>query len=334
MMQVPPSSSADLRTAVVLCSYNGAEFLPVQLRSVLLQTRLPDELIMVDDASTDSTVRILEEFRSQAERLGVRSVVVCNPANLGYVKNFELATCLAQADIVFLCDQDDIWQPHKIARMTEVFAARPSLSLLHTDAALINGAGVDMRCSLFDALEVTAHELAMVHAGAGLEALLRRNLVTGATAAFRRDLLQRAIPFAQAWIHDEWLAIMAAVTGEVDCLEEQLIGYRQHGANQIGVRRRSGAEKFYGGTSRRTHMRSVVRRLESLAAHVYNSGIAVPKPLRLGISQRLLHARVRADLPAAWLARWRWVMSEARSGRYHRYSFGARSIVADLLGLD
>jgi hypothetical protein len=147
-------------------------------------------------------------------------------------------------------------------------------------------------------------------------------------------LLRSAKPFPDCWVHDEWLAIVAAATGEMDCLEEPLIDYRQHGANQIGVRLRSTAEKLSGGKSRRAHMRSVVGRLEKLSAFVVDSGRVARPHLQAALVQRQLHARARADLPGPWPARWRWVMREARSGRYHRYSFGTRSIVADLLGLD
>jgi glycosyltransferase involved in cell wall biosynthesis len=329
-----PLPASGVRTAVVLCTYNGARFVSEQLGSVLRQTRLPDELIMVDDASVDETMRLLEDFRWQAEKLGVHGVAVRNSANLGYVANFEFATSLAQAELIFLCDQDDVWHREKIARMVEVFLARPALSLLHTNARLVDANGADMHCSLFEALEVTADELVSEHAGAGFEALLRRNLVTGATTAFRSGLLRDARPFPDCWVHDEWLAIVAAATGQIDCMEEPLIDYRQHGANQIGVRRRSAAEKFSGGKSRRAHMRSVVARLEKLSNFVVDSGIATHPHLQAALTQRLLHARVRAELPDKWPARWRQVMGEACSGRYGRYSFGPRSIVADLLGLD
>jgi glycosyltransferase involved in cell wall biosynthesis len=330
MTKVSPAPSV----AVVLCTCNGSRFLPEQLQSILDQTRAPDEMIIVDDASSDDTMALLGEFEAHARQRGIAVSVARNPVNLGYVRNFERATGLARADLVFLCDQDDVWEPTKIERMWQVFQSRPSLLLLHTDARLIDASGADMGYSLFDALEVTANELSAVHAGNAFEALLRRNLVTGAATAFRRELLHDAAPFPDAWVHDEWLAIVAAATGEIDCLEEPLIAYRQHGSNQIGVRRRSVAEKFAGSRSRREHMRSVAARLEKLASYVGQLSVPVRKDAQSLLSQRLLHAKARADLPQDLRRRWRWVFTEARSGRYHRYSFGARSIVADLLGLD
>ena len=74
-------------------------------------------------------------------------------------------------------------------------------------------------------------------AGGALAALLRRNLVTGATVVVRRDAATAALPVPEGWIHDEWIAVTCALGGGVRLLPEPTIDYRQHGANQIGVRR-------------------------------------------------------------------------------------------------
>lgn len=321
--------------AVVLCSFNGARFLPVQLQSLLDQTRRPDELVLVDDDSTDATLSILTAFRREAEDAGIRVVLKKNEQNLGYIRNFEYAIGLAGAGLIFLCDQDDAWHVDKIARMEAVFLARPSLLLLHTDARLVDSEGADMQCGLFEAFEITRDEVAHLHSGAGFDVLLRRNVVTGATMAFRRDALNNAFPFPGDWVHDEWLGMVCAAKGEIDCIEEKLIDYRQHGGNQIGVRRRTVVEKLAPGQrSRREYMRSVVKRFDTLASILNESDEGMLAICQDRLQQRLRHAYARANLPVVWPQRWLWVGTEARSGRYGRYSFGMRSIVADLLGLD
>lgn len=321
-----------MRIAVVLCTYNGARFLEPQLQSLLAQRRRPDQLVIVDDASSDHSWALLEAFRVEAERAGIDVLLRRNPQNLGYVRNFESALALAAADLLFLCDQDDVWHPRKIERMAREFDARPDLCLLHTDARLVDETGGDLGCGLFEALEMTRGELASLHADAGFQVLLRRNVVTGATAAFRSALFQRARPFPLEWVHDEWLAVVGAVAGGIDCLEDQLIDYRQHPGNEIGVRRRTAREKFSTRGSRRQHMRSVVLRLQTLTGYLH--AVDMRAAYREDLDQRMRHARARADLPSRWPARLRWVIEEARSGRYARYSFGMRSVVADLLGLD
>jgi len=97
-------------TSVALCTYNGERFLSQQLASLAAQTVLPDELVVCDDASTDASMRVVEDFAKNAP-FSVR--IFRNPNNLGYVKNFEQAIGLCSKEIIFLCDQDDDWEKKK-----------------------------------------------------------------------------------------------------------------------------------------------------------------------------------------------------------------------------
>jgi hypothetical protein len=90
---------------------------------------------------------------------------------------------------------------------------------------------------LLGSLYVSTGEREAIHGGRGLQVLIRRNVVTGATLLFRRELLAAALPLGEHWVHDEWLAAVAAGLGRLDLLEDQLIDYRVHGANAIGVAR-------------------------------------------------------------------------------------------------
>lgn len=321
--------------AVVLCTYNGVRYLPEQLDSLLGQSRPPDQLVMVDDDSSDGTWALLEAFADRARGTGVDVRLERNPENLGYRRNFERALGLARADLIFLCDQDDIWCVGKIARMEAEFLARPGLLLLHTDARLVDAQGVELGYSLFEALEMSATEIAQLHAGDAFEMLMRRNVVTGATVAFRSAILGLAVPFPDLWVHDEWLAVVAAASGEVDCMEAALIAYRQHDGNQIGVKLLTAREKLMRGKAmRRQHMRTVAKRLEQVEICFDKRHVALGNLERDTLRQRRLHARARAELPRSWLLRVRHVLVETLSGRYRRFSFGFRSVVADLMGLD
>ena len=93
------------KISVVLCVYNGALFLKQQLDSISLQTIQPDELIISDDCSVDTTIDIAHEFKKVAK---FPVTIIKNNINLGFFKNFELAASAAKYDIVFLSDQDDI----------------------------------------------------------------------------------------------------------------------------------------------------------------------------------------------------------------------------------
>jgi glycosyltransferase involved in cell wall biosynthesis len=322
-----------LSVAVVMCTYNGERFVAEQLRSIFLQTRLPDHLVIVDDASIDGTCRLVEQLCAQRPA-GMRLTLERNPRNLGYVANFDRALGLASEELLFLCDQDDVWHPGKIERMEREFVERPDLDLLHSDARLVDANGADLGCGLFEALEITDAERLTLHCGDGFEVLLRRNVVTGATAAVRRAMAQRASPFPAQWVHDEWIAIIAAMTGRIDFLEDRLIDYRQHGGNQIGVQQRGRRDRNAVRDTRRQFMQRVEARLDTVARQLAQHGITVDPVQAHALVDRLRHARVRAHLPEGVPARLRAVMTEAARGGYRRYGFGLRSIVADALGLD
>lgn len=322
-----------MKVSVAMCTYNGARFLQQQLDSLLAQSRRPDQVVICDDVSSDNTVQILQRFALKAQELGVDVKLRVNPSNLGYVRNFEAALELCDGELVFLCDQDDVWMPEKIERFFQRFSQDPQLLLLHADARLVDAQGQDLGCGLFESLEVTAAELAAVHAGDALTVLMRRNLVTGATAALRRELLQRALPVEQGWIHDEWLAMAAAASGgRVDCLEWPAIAYRQHGGNQIGAVKRSLKQKLAGAGPRRAYLAGFARRLDSLLRRCKAQGWMDAK-LQHVLECHLAHVQARANLPRSLAPRLGVVWQQWRQGNYTRFGSGWRSITVDALGL-
>ncbi|MGK2854110.1 MAG: glycosyltransferase family 2 protein, partial [Microbacteriaceae bacterium] len=226
------------RISVALCTHNGAAFIAEQLASILAQTRLPDQLVISDDASTDDTVALIHRIIAGAAA-SIRIDVTRNTEALGVTANFQQALEACSGDLIALCDQDDTWMPDRLAVLGERFDADPELLVLGSDATIVDADGSSRGFGLFEALDISAREFAEVHHGDSFAALLRRNLFTGATMMIRADLVSAASPFPGEWVHDEWLAIVGAATGKVDLLEVPLIGYRQHGANQIGARRLS-----------------------------------------------------------------------------------------------
>lgn len=321
------------RTSVVLCTYNGAAYLPMQLDSLLAQSRLPDEIVMSDDASSDATAEILRHFAERAEARGIAVRLWQHPENLGYVANFSSALVRATGDLLFLCDQDDVWHRDKLARMVACFAEHPELLLLHSDARLVDANGASLGCLLFDALQLTSSERGAIHRGDAFEVILRRSFVTGATAALRRHLVDLALPIATGWIHDEWLAAVAAACGRVDFIAEPLVDYRQHAGNQIGARKRTWATKWRellharGQPLRDEALR--LRLLEEALERIADASYAGQmRDKRRHFEQRVLIGR---------MPRWRRLRAigrEARSGGYRRYGTGSRSMLRDLLRHD
>jgi hypothetical protein len=239
----------------------------------------------------------------------------------------------AGTDIIFVCDQDDVWHPDKLAVIHKRFTADPDLMMLHSDARLVDAHLGDLGCSLFEALELGPDELQRVHDGYGFDVLLRRCIVTGATMAFRSDLLASAVPFGDGWIHDEWLAIVASAIGKIDVVERPMIDYRQHDANQRGMSRRTLDVKVREiALSRAELLCNDARRMESLQQRLRLLPVAVEKNLPARVQDKLEHTRFRMHITdTARIKRISPILKEAASGRYRRYGAGIRSVLRDLL---
>lgn len=327
-------TETSLTISVALCTHNGMPYIVEQLTSILRQSTVPQQLVVSDDASGDGTVaRIREEvarFRAERSGLSFELVVLENPSPLGVTANFEQAIRACTGDLIVLSDQDDVWHGHRLARVREVFVADPSLLLLHSDARLVGAGGEPLGDLLSEGIGFTRSEQDAIHHGRGLEILLRRNVVTGATAAFRRSLVEGSVPFPDSWVHDEWLAIVASILGRIDFLPEPLVDYRQHGNNQIGAER-PGWIQLWGRLreSRDGRNARLLARAEALAERFVGGEVDVSITERL--RQKVNHERVRAGLPRGRMFRLWPVFREWLTGRYTRFGRARFDILRDLV---
>src|SRR5690349_20095217 len=120
--------------SVAMCTYNGARFLPEQLESIAAQTRLPGELVVCDDRSTDESAEIVRDFARRSP-FSVRLEI--NQENLGSTKNFEKAIGLCQGEIIALADQDDVWHGQKLSCLAGVLENDDRIGAVFSDAELI-----------------------------------------------------------------------------------------------------------------------------------------------------------------------------------------------------
>jgi len=318
------SSGTSLTSGVALITYNGMKYLPQQLDSILTQTRVVQHIVVSDDRSTDGTWEYLEAWARNAP---VRVTLVRNENQLGLSANFEQAISLVQADIVFSSDQDDVWLPNKVALLAAVFEKDVRVQLAHTDAILVDADGHDLGMTLFGALEVSDAERRAVRAGDAFRVYCRRNVVTGATAAFRRTLLPVARPLPSAFFHDAWLALMATSTGGIVMLDTPTIHYRQHGANLVGVKRLSPLAKLRqlwweinGPRSLKGTTDNLLASMSTLHERLSTHAAVAPSHVEMA-GETLQFAKYRANLSAHPVARCAAVVGAAATGRYHRFSY-------------
>ncbi|SKA84114.1 Glycosyl transferase family 2 [Thiothrix eikelboomii] len=215
-----------MKLSVALCTYNGEKYLAEQLESIARQTLTVDEILVCDDQSTDHTLSIAQQFLHQ----GLPLKIYQNPQRLGFSRNFAQAIQRCQGDIIFLCDQDDRWHPDKVAVMLSYFSQHPETLLLFSNGELVNAEAQPLNCQLWQALP------SQPSVNPSFLDLLNHDWITGAACAFRRELIDYALPIPPYWIHDAWLGLIASAVGEVKAIPDLLIQYRQHDNNQIGLK--------------------------------------------------------------------------------------------------
>ena len=120
-----------MKISVVISTYNGEKYILNQLKSINEQTRKADEVIISDDCSSDSTVDIVEMF-IEKNKLN-NWIVIKNKINKGWRKNFFDLMTLASGDIIFTCDQDDIWYKFKLEKMTKEMQNNAGIGVLASD---------------------------------------------------------------------------------------------------------------------------------------------------------------------------------------------------------
>ncbi|MDQ3996970.1 MAG: glycosyltransferase family 2 protein [Gemmatimonadota bacterium] len=222
--------------AVVLSTYNGADFVAEQIESIRAQTAPDWRLYVRDDGSSDETCAVLANCAAREPRI---VVVSDNPGNLGAPASFGRLLAHAHAwgeRYVFLSDQDDVWLPDKAARMLGV--------ALEYEGCL----GAHVPLLVHSDLRVVASDLTVVHpsffqfqridprADTELPRLALRNAVTGCATLVNAALLECALPFPRVAMHDWWLAQCAALFGHIALVDLPTVLYRQHGANVFGAK--------------------------------------------------------------------------------------------------
>jgi rhamnosyltransferase len=215
-----------MQVAVLLSAYNGETFLREQIESIVAQHGVEVRLLVRDDGSTDGTPALLQDLQ-QAH--GFR--LISGP-NLGVIGSFFALVAAApdDADLYAFADQDDWWQPDKLARA----AARLQASGAPTDSA-------QLYCSAYTISdEALRPQRTVVFPGIrpGFGNALVENIAPGCTMVFNaqaRNLLCRSIPDARPLMHDWWLYQLVSGLGTVRYDTESHILYRQHGRNVVGT---------------------------------------------------------------------------------------------------
>ena len=267
--------------SVALSTYNGAAHLREQVDSVLAQQDVALELVAVDDGSSDATYAMLEEYARHDPRVRCSR----NPRNLGPTAGFERAMSLCIGEFIAPCDQDDIWDPRKLAVL---LAAMDGVDLAYCDSGYIDAEGRPLQRRVSDDLPMMAGRDPLPFAFA--------NTVSGHAALLRRDLFERARPFPEGVFHDWWLALHAAGGMGVRYVDQPLVRFRRHEGSFSNV----GSRRSAMPTAQWLYIR---RTLLAACDARHLRGHAHAQAIDAGLQAALRGESTRQLLAALWRAR-------------------------------
>ena len=227
-----------MKISVAMATYNGEKYIQKQLDSILNQSHKVNEIILVDDKSTDNTREVIQKYIQQHPEMKFSFYV--NEENLGYKKNFKKAMSYCRGEYIFLCDQDDIWLSNKVEEMIAIMDTHPNILSLASSFSFIdkddktfevekvkglsNNNLLRMVVNTNDAVEVT------------FETLLTQNSFQGCALVIRQELNQRFQEcFTEDLFHDWLINLLAAEQKGMYFYNKSLFLYRIHGKNTIGI---------------------------------------------------------------------------------------------------
>lgn len=206
-----------MKISVCMATYNGEIYLHEQLKSILKQISIFDEVIVSDDSSSDNTIDIISSFNDSRIKL-LKDNKYHNP-----IYNFENALNNASGDIIVLADQDDIWVDGKIDIIRNNF--NNNNHSVHT---------IVLNNYVIDKYDNVIHEsfFNFANSGKGIVKNFIKNTYLGCNMAFSRSLLKIVLPFPKNIpMHDIWIGIMGNIYGNVEFIDKKTIMFRRHGSN-------------------------------------------------------------------------------------------------------
>ena len=221
--------------AILLATYNSADYLSQQLDSLFDQTYKDWHIFIHDDGSTDSTLDVVNNY---AAKYGKITVLIDDKKKLGATFNFVHILNNVNSRYYMFCDHDDVWLPNKIAITVEeigkIEAKYPQKAVLvHTDLQVVDKDLTCISSSLWQHAQINPRLLKQK------EFALVSYFATGCTMGFNaiaKKELAIDFPNDKYFLHDAWIALQAVYKDAIIVsVDEPTILYRLHGNNAAGV---------------------------------------------------------------------------------------------------
>lgn len=302
--------------SIAMCTFNGEKYLEDQLNSIINQTILPDEIVIYDDNSTDSTKEILKDFKKRNTIINI--IINFNEINLGVSKNFNQAISQCMGEYIFLVDQDDIWEINKIEYLTREID-RQKKSVIFSNGNMINSSSITRRKSLWEAFNVNSKDIKKFESNKGIDVLLKKDVITGCTILIKKKFVDKIIPLNSKFVHDAWIGLIAELFDELGITQKELINYRIHGSQQIGLNNIKKKRSF----ETRRHDLLIEKYSELIEKIMTMDNFNKAKLIK--VNDKIIFFQERNDLNFYNVAK------NSFNLRYFKYSSGVKAIVLDLL---
>ena len=192
------------KLSICMAVFNGQKFLDYQLSSIInnLNSNISLEIIIVDDKSTDKSMRVCEDYKSKFSYLDIK--LIQNKNNLGSVASFEKALLASKSNIIMLCDQDDFWIKGRIDSMANILSSNKDIDLLIGDFKLID---YKILKEYTEESKINSDIVKLIKLSFS-DFIFKKYPFYGCCMAFRSEILKQVLPFPK-WIdaHDRWIAI-------------------------------------------------------------------------------------------------------------------------------
>jgi glycosyltransferase involved in cell wall biosynthesis len=323
-----------MRIAVIMPTCNGSKYLGETLRSIQGQTRLPDELVVSDDASADVTLQILESFAANAPF----PVRVLSHIPSGITDNYLNALAHVSVDICVVADQDDVWVANRLEAVEEFFTANPLASLMCADSVIVDHQLQPTGRTLRGDIAASRALASKINQGDDLAQYLQGGLpLLAHTLSFRCSLIPALLAKPRDighWWFEEWVACVALCAGRLGLVPDALTLYRQHPGQTAGASAGKQGVVLNKGSKYAGRLRKLRYCLQLLSGRELRDAFDDQERARraqlLADYVAFLEQRERAGGPSRQQA----VAAAMRlqlTGSYRRFAQGWRSFGLDLL---
>ena len=320
-----------VQLSIAMTAYNGSRFIQQQLDSIADQTRLPDELVVCDDGSTDDTVAIIQRFASTSP-FPVRLFV--NLQNLGFSKNFEKAINLCKGDVIFISDQDDVWHSKKLERCAALFVESPELGMVFTDSSLVNEELQPLGYTLWERFGFDLEQQSYYEENRGFEIQIRHSFAVGAAIAFRASLKSFVLPIPDIWLYDAWIPTVIAEIAPCRLIPEPLYKYRQHEKQAMGARKKNILVKYIEAKRQENpqFILSIAEQYIFLRKYLLAlDTVHIDSKIIAMLDRKIAFYRKRAQIRSLFnLLRLKLVFQEALTQNYTQFALGWKTILRDI----